>query len=293
MRKLKLAVIFFIMCFCSISVFADSGVLIKTAKVNDLPIKKGTQVIILSESETAYKLKYNQFVFLTTKDCVMKTSTQVKTESGQYITKEVATQAYLKDDLTVKVDGKPVSLNKGSKIALYNYDGEAYTLKDSNGITFKLPESVISFEPIVINKDYSMNTKMQEYQKKIIKNAVSKLGITYVWGGTSRRGYDCSGFTQSVYSSVGISIPKYSQTQAKTGIVVKNFNDLKIGDLIFFDSDGGSNINHVAMYIGNKKMVHASASAGKVVIEDMSTSKLVKNYTVVMKRILDENYLSS
>lgn len=82
------------------------------------------------------------------------------------------------------------------------------------------------------------------------------VGNPYVYGGTSlTNGTDCSGFTQSVYAHFGISIPRTSREQATAGKKV-SIDSLQEGDLIFYASNG--TINHVAMYIGGGKVVHAS-----------------------------------
>ncbi len=82
------------------------------------------------------------------------------------------------------------------------------------------------------------------------------VGNPYVYGGTSlTNGTDCSGFTQTVYAHFGISIPRVSRDQATAGKKV-SLDSLQPGDLIFYTGNG--RINHVAMYIGGGKVVHAS-----------------------------------
>lgn len=82
------------------------------------------------------------------------------------------------------------------------------------------------------------------------------VGNPYVYGGTSlTNGADCSGFVQSVYAHFGISIPRTSRQQATAGKKV-DMGSLQPGDLIFYTS--GGTINHVSMYIGGGKVVHAS-----------------------------------
>lgn len=83
------------------------------------------------------------------------------------------------------------------------------------------------------------------------------LGNPYVWGGTSlTKGADCSGFVQSIFKNYGVSLPRTSREQARKGTAI-NASELKAGDLIFY-AKGGS-INHVAIYIGNGQVIHASS----------------------------------
>lgn len=83
------------------------------------------------------------------------------------------------------------------------------------------------------------------------------VGNPYVHGGTSlTKGADCSGFTQSVYKHFGISIPRVARAQARVGKSV-SWNNLQPGDLMFYSGNGGRSVTHVAIYIGNGKIVHA------------------------------------
>lgn len=82
------------------------------------------------------------------------------------------------------------------------------------------------------------------------------IGNPYVWGGTSlTKGADCSGFVLSVYKKYGVTLPHHSVAQAKCGTSV-SMSDIKAGDLVFYGK--GKTINHVAIYIGNGQVVHAS-----------------------------------
>ena len=90
----------------------------------------------------------------------------------------------------------------------------------------------------------------------IVSYALQFVGNPYVAGGTSlTNGADCSGFTQSVFRDCGVSIPRDSRSQAAAGREI-SVSAVQPGDLLFY-SNGGS-INHVALYIGNGQVVHAS-----------------------------------
>lgn len=106
-------------------------------------------------------------------------------------------------------------------------------------------------------------------QQDIITFAKSKLGSTYVYGAEGPNSFDCSGFIKYVYENVtGIDMPRTSIDQSKFGELVL-LKDLKIGDLIFFDTDLDGKVNHVGMYIGDNSMIHASTSQKKVIIVTM------------------------
>lgn len=107
------------------------------------------------------------------------------------------------------------------------------------------------------NTQTSSGSKSSSSGNEIATYALKFVGNPYVWGGESlTHGADCSGFTQTIYSHFGYSIPRVSRDQAKYGQKVSESN-LQPGDLIFYTNSGGT-VNHVAMYIGNGKIVHAA-----------------------------------
>ncbi len=93
------------------------------------------------------------------------------------------------------------------------------------------------------------------------------VGNPYVYGGTSlTKGADCSGFVMSVYARFGYSLPRVAASQAGSGTKV-SLDSVQPGDLIFYG--GGSGINHVAMYVGNGTVVHASNEREGIKYSDM------------------------
>lgn len=97
----------------------------------------------------------------------------------------------------------------------------------------------------------------------VVEEARKYIGNKYVYGGTSlTNGTDCSGFVMRIYEKFGVSLPRTSQAQSKTGKLVSamiNESVMKPGDLVFF-GDSANKVSHVAMYEGNGKVVHASNS---------------------------------
>lgn len=118
-------------------------------------------------------------------------------------------------------------------------------------------------------KQESVTTDLRQ---QIVAYAKKFLGVKYVYGGSSPKGFDCSGFVQYVYKHFGISLERSAASQAQHGTTV-NRNNLKVGDLVFFDTNGGNNnIRHVGIYIGEGKFIHASSgrSAKRVTISNLN-----------------------
>jgi cell wall-associated NlpC family hydrolase len=100
----------------------------------------------------------------------------------------------------------------------------------------------------------------------LVAYATQFVGNPYVWGGTSlTRGADCSGFVLSVYANYGVYLPHSSRAQAGCGTRI-SASEAQPGDLFFYGS--GKGINHVAIYIGNGQIVHASSPSTGIKISN-------------------------
>ena len=100
----------------------------------------------------------------------------------------------------------------------------------------------------------------------LIAEAKSYLGVPYVWGGTNpKTGLDCSGLTQLVYGHAGVDLPRVSWQQARTGRPVEGLANARPGDLLAFNSP----VDHVAIYLGDNKMIHAPKPGKSVEISDV------------------------
>lgn len=103
------------------------------------------------------------------------------------------------------------------------------------------------------------------------------VGIPYRWGGENVvDGMDCSGFVRAVYNLCGLSIPRTSRDQFKAGDTVSK-NELKDGDLVFFGSSETS-INHVGIYVGNGRFVHAPKRGEEIKVTSVDESYFEKRF---------------
>ena len=147
-------------------------------------------------------------------------------------------------------------------------------IKDFNGWSqISLPDARIGF---ISTKDIISNnhvTKDENLNKKIAERAKSLIGTPYLWGGNSSKGSDCSGFTQTIFRSEGIQLPRDARQQALLGNKI-NVESSIPGDLFFFGD--GVKITHVGISLGGMDFIH---QGGKVAINSLNpNSNIYNNY---------------
>lgn len=111
---------------------------------------------------------------------------------------------------------------------------------------------------------------------KLVQTALACRGIRYSRGGTSRGGFDCSGFTRYVFAKYGVSLPHSSAAQARMGTPVPR-SELRPGDLVFFQTNRRG-ISHVGIYIGDNRFVHAATHRRGVTVDSLSSSYYASRY---------------
>ena len=151
-------------------------------------------------------------------------------------------------------------------------------LSDKNGFyEVKYPDGQKAFVDKVEAMGYSdWVASVDQSGEDLVATAKKLMGLPYLWGGTSPKGVDCSGFTKTVYFLNGLIIPRDASQQVHTGKLIdstKNFENLVPGDLLFFGRKAtdstGERIIHVGMWIGDQKFIH---SMGNVHISTMDTT---------------------
>ena len=235
-------------------------------------LQKGQQVEYISESGSWAKVKYNGVTGYVHGDYVTKGTTDNSTTgTTKYVSASVglnvrsgAGTSYSKlGKLEYKEKVTVLSTSNGwSKI---NYNGKTGYV-DSSYLQSTVPGSNGNNAN---NNNNTVSTKANE----VIAYAKTLLGKPYVWGAQGPNSFDCSGFTYYVFkNAAGITLPRTSSAQSKYGTYVSKSN-LKVGDLVFFDTNGANdgNVSHVGIYLGNNQFIHASSSKGKVVISEMSS----------------------
>jgi len=120
-----------------------------------------------------------------------------------------------------------------------------------------------------------MNTEVEKVQNlHLYKSIDDWYGTPYRYGGTTKKGIDCSAFVQSVFiSAFGVTLPRTAREQYQYVKLIST-TQLKEGDLLFFNTSGG--VSHVGIYLKNNKFIHASVANG-VIITDMYEPYYVKH----------------
>lgn len=189
---------------------------------------------------------------------------QISEESEYDIVKRTLTKDWVKTYMSrhcKKSEIKEVNtedmLNNLDNWMCISIDNEkAFVSKDFVKVTYNLDRAVSIHEnKSSSSKKGSENDSTSSTLSSIVAYAMQFLGNRYVYGGTSlTNGTDCSGFTMRIYEHFGYSIPRTSAAQAAALPSVSR-SEVRPGDLFFYGSGG---VSHVAMYIGNNQIIHAS-----------------------------------
>ena len=141
---------------------------------------------------------------------------------------------------------------------------------------------------LILLQEYKDYEKVSQRVESIAKKF---LGVKYVWGANGPNKFDCSGFTQKIYKTAGIQLPRNSRAQAKVGKYIK-YEELKKGDMVFFDTNRKQTVrvNHVGIYLENGTFIHASSGNKKVVITNFKEKQFYKNRFLWGRRIIKERH---
>lgn len=126
----------------------------------------------------------------------------------------------------------------------------------------------------------------QSVRDSLVTVARAQIGTRYVLGGTTPKGFDCSGLVRYVMGSLRVELPRTAAQQARIGDEVSTDpSRLRPGDLLTFGRRGGRGVSHIGIYVGEGRYVHASSVAGRVIESDLSRtgSPLIKAWRGVRR----------
>jgi cell wall-associated NlpC family hydrolase len=109
----------------------------------------------------------------------------------------------------------------------------------------------------------------QGLRASLVESARGYLGVPYLFGGSTERGFDCSGLTGAVYRLNGLRLPRSSQAQFEAGSPV-GVDQARAGDLIFFATKGDGRVSHVGLYVGQGAFIHAPRPGQRIRQDDLS-----------------------
>lgn len=125
------------------------------------------------------------------------------------------------------------------------------------------------------------------HSSQVLSRAVNALGTPYRWGGTTPKGFDCSGLVRYAFRDIDeVDLPRTSSAMARSKGKTITLANLQPGDLLFFNIKS-RRVNHVAIYLGNNRFIHAPRNGKKVTISDLSKPYWKKHYALA-KRVLPE-----
>ena len=224
-----------------------------------LPVDAGCE--ILSQEGEWYQIKSGDvtgFVkgeYLLTGEAAAKRADEVKSIVATSITQTLNARVEPNTNSTIWVtiaEGEEMQMieDLGDWIKVDIDGDECYVASEFVELSEQLPKAMTMTEIRYGEGISNVRVDMMQY-------ACQFIGNRYVWGGTSLTGgVDCSGFTMRIYEKYGIYLPHSSSAQSGYGTKIDP-SEAKPGDLFFYGNGGG--INHVAMYIGNGQIVHASS----------------------------------
>ncbi len=227
-------------------------------------LSKGTEVGFISESNGWSKISYNGKVGYVSSRYLSNKLNTSSTDNNVKSTKVVTASS---------LNFRSGASTSASKIGTLSKGTEVGFISESNGWSKISYNGKVGYVSSSYLADKS-SSNVPSYNKadKVIEFAKTLLGKPYVWGAEGPSSFDCSGYTQYVFKkSVGISLPRASREQAKFGKSVSR-NNLQKGDLIALDMEGANNgqVNHIGIYMGDGRIIHASATKKKVLISNMT-----------------------
>lgn len=181
----------------------------------------------------------------------------------------LTSQAWSQKSQQIKLDDKLVSVI--SKSLLFNAETDPV-------------KKVIDLFGFVFSPERDSINSCEATRYNIIQKACNYIGVSYRYGQSSEKGFDCSGYVKFIYQKFGLSLPHSSYAQYKMSKHLDN-TEAQTGDLVFFITRGKS-ISHVGIYLGNNQFIH-SPGRGQTVSVDSLGAGYYKRHLVGFGSVLN------
>jgi len=250
-------------------------------------LRNGAQVDILSESTDGwYEIAFGDSKGYVSSDYVVVNSAEelvsavaaqspTAASTASEATAQPAAEAQPEaKTLYVRVTASALNVRSGpgtnyDKVSSLRAGRVVKVVSDAGNGWYQVEQGYIS-KDYVIQVDESEATASAKGQE-VANYALTFVGYPYVYGGSSPKGFDCSGFAKYVYAQFGVTINRTASNQMDNGTAV-SMGELQPGDLVFFKKSGtgSKRASHVGIYIGGGQFVHASTARTGVIVSNMS-----------------------
>lgn len=180
--------------------------------------------------------------------------------------------------------GNQIPEEKTEKRSSVRFTGDDYEEESEAEESFQNPGQTESGESL-----FDEIKELYPYlnnREKLLLEITKFMDAPYLYGGESISGTDCSGFTSTVYyEALSLKIPRTASQQFKFGNSVSSIDDLKFGDLVFFDTQQPSYPGHVGIFIGGDRFVHSGTKTG-VTVSSLKTNYFSSKY-VGARRVIN------
>ncbi len=229
-----------------------------------------TVVVIRDTGDGWYLVDYNLEIGYMSKDYItFKAAENVELGDGEANTAVVNVRA------TPSANGDLlVQMTEGQTARIIGINSTFYKVI-FNGYTGYVRSDLLALTEAPLSN--SSGGSVSSIGSQMVDYAYNYLGVSYVWGGTSPSGFDCSGFTQYVCKAFGYSLNRTAAQQLNNGSSV-SMSELQPGDLVFFARTYNSSAaaTHVGIYVGNNQFIHAAS--GGVKVTSLSDSYYASRY---------------
>ena len=221
----------------------------------------GDNVVIIRQEGDWYLVDYNLIVGYMHKD-YLTTYERWNVELGDAIVESGNVNMRSAPDVNSEL---LATLSQGETAYIIGFNCGWYKVQ-YNGLTGYIRSDLVALmEAPRLNAQITVGKSpvVETMGQKIVALAQDYMGVPYVWGGTSPKGFDCSGFTQYVFKQMGYTIKRTAAQQLTNGYSVTN---LKVGDLVFFTNTYATSAaaSHVGIYMGDNLFIHAAGGGVKI-----------------------------